>query len=95
MIVAVLAAVLLDAQPAGAIVAPSGAPASAPASAPAKVGESNDDDKVVCKSLDVTGSRFKTRVCHTKQQWAQIEKDSRDELMNQQSQSFRNPTNGH
>jgi hypothetical protein len=93
MIVAMIAAVLMDAQPAAAVVAPSSTPASA--TAPPKAAEAADDDKVVCKSQQVTGTRFSTRICHTKHDWAQIEKDSRDELMDQQSQSFRNPTNGH
>jgi cytochrome c5 len=93
MIIAILAAVLLDAQPAAATVAPSTTPASAAAATPAKAVD--DEDKVVCKSQQVTGSRFSTRICHTKHEWAQIEKDSRDELMDQQSQSFRNPSNGH
>jgi hypothetical protein len=95
MIVAILAALLLDAQPAGATVAPSAAPASAPASAVTKDAATKEDDKIVCKSEQVTGSHFSTRVCHTKHEWAQIEQDSRNELMDQQSQSFRNPTNGH
>jgi invasion protein IalB len=93
MMIAILAAVLLDAQPAAATAAPSATPASAPAATPAKAAD--DDDKVICKSQKVTGSRFSTRICHTKHEWAQIEKDSRDELMDQQSQSFRNPSNGH
>jgi hypothetical protein len=95
MIVALLAAVLLDAQAAGAVVSPSATEVSAPAPTPGKTVAVNDEDKVVCKSEQVTGSRFSTRICHTKHEWAQIEKDSRDELMDQQSQSFRNPTNGH
>jgi hypothetical protein len=92
MIIAILAAVLLDAQAAGTTVAP---PATSVAAAPAKAAAANEDDKVVCKSEQVTGSHFSTRVCHTKHEWAQIEKDSRDELMDQQSQSYRNPSNGH
>jgi hypothetical protein len=93
MIVAIIAAALMDAQPAAAVVAPSATPASA--AAPPKAVAAADDDKVICKSEQVTGTRFSTRVCHTKHDWAQIEKDSRDELMDQQSQSYRNPTNGH
>jgi hypothetical protein len=95
MIVAILAAVLLDGQPAGAVVAPSATETSAVAAKPAKGVATADDDKIVCKSQQVTGTRFSTRVCHTKHEWAQIEQDSRDELMDQQSQSYRNPSNGH
>jgi len=91
MFIALLAAVLLDAQAAGTTVAPAASAVSAPSAKPA----SADDDKVVCKNEQVTGTRFSTRTCHTKHDWAQIEQDSRDELMNQQSQSFRNPSNGH
>jgi hypothetical protein len=95
MIVAILAAVLLDAQPAGAVVSPPPPLDSATAAGSAKTAAVADDDKIVCKSEQVTGTRFSTRVCHTKHEWAQIEKDSRDELMDQQSQSYRNPSNGH
>ena len=96
MIAAILAAALLEAQPAGAVNSPPPPlpAAAAPATPGAKVAI-NEDDKVVCKSEQVTGSRFSHRVCHTKSEWVQIEKDSRDELMDQQSQSYRNPTNGH
>jgi Spy/CpxP family protein refolding chaperone len=96
MIIAILAAVMLEAQPAGATAAPSAAAVSAPATTTsAKASVTGDDEKVVCKSEQVTGTRFATHVCHTKHEWDQIEKDSQDELANQQSQSYRNPTNGH
>jgi len=95
MIIAILAAVMLDAQPAGATAAPSAAPVSAPAATSARATVTGDDEKVVCKSEQVTGTRFASHVCHTKHEWDQIEKDSQDELANQQSQSYRNPSNGH
>jgi Spy/CpxP family protein refolding chaperone len=95
MIIAILAAVMLDAQPAGATVAPSATAVSAPAATTARANATGDDEKVVCKSEQVTGTRFASHVCHTKHEWDQIEKDSQDELANQQSQSYRNPGNGH
>ncbi len=91
MIAAILAAALLDAQPAPAAAATS----AMPAAAPNKAVEVADEDKVVCKSQQVTGTRFSSRTCHTKRDWAQIEKDARDALADQQSQSYRNPSNGH
>jgi len=32
----------------------------------------NDGDKVICRDEEVTGQRFKSRVCHTKTQWAAL-----------------------
>jgi hypothetical protein len=93
MTAAILALALLGAQvpPAATSAIP---PATVPAAAPAKVA-ADDEDKIVCKKQETTGSRFATRICHTKAQWVQIEKDSRDMLSDQQSQSYRNPSNGH
>jgi hypothetical protein len=95
MIFALTAVALLFAQPAGAVVAPSATEVSAVPAKTANGAATPEDDKVVCKSQQVTGTRFSSRVCHTKHEWAQIEQDSRDELMDQQSQSYRNPSNGH
>jgi hypothetical protein len=33
-------------------------------------GTSEDDQKIECRNLHVTGSRFKNRVCTTKAEWA-------------------------
>jgi 3-oxoacyl-ACP reductase-like protein len=95
MIFAILAAALMDAQPAAATKAPSATAVAAPAAPAAKAVGAEDDDKVVCKSEQVTGTRFSHRTCHTLHEWAQIEKDARDALMDEQSQSYRNPSNGH
>jgi hypothetical protein len=40
------------------------------------------------------GGRRARGHAHTKHDWAQIQKDSWDMLLDQQPQSFRNPTNG-
>jgi hypothetical protein len=49
---------------------------SAPAAKPA-----DDPDKVVCREEPVTGSRFTRRICMTKAEWDDHEKQSHD-LMN-------------
>ncbi len=49
------------------------------ASDPAQVsdkGPAGDDQEVVCRTRQVTGSRFKERVCLTKAEWAAL--DERD-----------------
>jgi hypothetical protein len=37
-----------------------------------------DGDKLVCKSIAVTGTRFTSKVCATKDQWAGRTQDGRD-----------------
>jgi len=49
--------------------AASGQTASSP---PATQAAADDSQKVVCHYEEVTGSRFKKRVCHTKAQWQQL-----------------------
>ncbi len=54
-------------------------PAQTIAAAPASTTAPADDgDTVVCKSIEVTGTRFSTRECKTKTQWADITRNARD-----------------
>ncbi len=48
--------------------------------APATIAEAKttNDDTVVCKYDAQTGTRFPTRVCHTKAQWDKMARDARD-----------------
>jgi hypothetical protein len=39
-----------------------------------------DDQKIECRNLHVTGSRFKNRVCTTKAEWAIRDGKNRDKL---------------
>lgn len=56
-----------------------------PDSAPISVGvpatataPSSDDEKVVCKTIAVTGTRFGSQICHTKHEWAVEAQAARD-----------------
>jgi hypothetical protein len=40
----------------------------------------NDDDKVICKTEEVTGSRFPKRLCDTKAGWDAKARAARDYL---------------
>ena len=44
----------------------------AEASSPRQKGE-----KLICKSQANAGTRFRTRICHSKAQWAQIEEENK------------------
>jgi hypothetical protein len=48
--------------------------------APSTVAEAKtaDADTVVCKYDAQTGTRFPTRICHTKLQWDKMARDARD-----------------
>jgi hypothetical protein len=63
-----------------AVAAPPTPAASAAPPAPA-ANPKDDPDKVVCREEQVTGSRFTRRVCMTKSDWDDREKQSH-ELMN-------------
>ncbi|MBD9367252.1 hypothetical protein [Xanthomonas sp. XNM01] len=40
---------------------------------PAAEAPKEDGNEKVCKATEVTGSRFRKRVCHTREQWREIE----------------------
>lgn len=67
MIVAGLLLLALAGDPAPAN--PAASPAASPPAAQAPAA-SQDDDKVVCKTVPVTGSRFGAVDCMTKRDWA-------------------------
>lgn len=62
------------------------APAAEESAAPAEeAGETPtttaaSDDKVVCKHVASTGSRFGRKVCATKREWEQMRKDSQESV---------------
>ena len=66
-----------------ALLAFDSAPANAPATdvSPAvvshpKVDDANDPDKVICKNQPLTGSRFSKRVCMTRAQWGEQQRQT-------------------
>ena len=55
---------------------------------PATTPSTNDDAKVVCKSIKITGSRLQSkRVCGTKRQWELMRRESEEQVRESQSQS--------
>ena len=39
-----------------------------------------DKETIICKKVEITGSRFKKKVCATKREWKQMERESKDYL---------------
>ena len=56
------------------------AAASQPAPAPAA--KKDDSAKIICHIESSASSRIPDRVCHTKAEWEQMEKDTRDDIQN-------------
>ena len=58
---------------------PAAAVATADGEAPTTTAaaEEVDQDRVICKRLIITGSRFKQKVCHTWKEWQEIEEAAR------------------
>ena len=72
------------------------APANTAAAAPATQAAPQDDpNEVICHSGEpILGSRFPgPRTCHTRKEWAQIQRDSQDALYHQQME--RSANGGH
>ncbi len=76
---------------------------SAPAAAPPtdvkpaivtghKADDISDLDKVVCKSQELTGSRFTKRVCMTKAQWGEQQRQT--EILERRLNQTATPTGG-
>ena len=59
------------------------APAAAPAAPAAK--SKNDPNRMVCKSIPVTGTRFAKSICRTKQEWDDKAARDKQDLMNEQT----------
>ena len=55
---------------AGTLLAQSGTPAPAPAVPPVK-------EKKICREQETTGSLMRSRTCHTKAEWEQIDEANR------------------
>jgi len=63
------------------------APAAAPAAQPATQATPHDDpNEIICRAGEPTlGSRFAgPRICHTRREWDQLQRDSQDALVHQQ-----------
>ena len=82
-----------------ALLALDSAPATAPATevkpavvAGQKADDANDLDKVVCRNQPLTGSRFNKRVCMTKQQWGEQQKQV--EILERRLNQTATPTGG-
>ncbi|MFL2697755.1 MAG: hypothetical protein ACJ0F4_00975 [Gammaproteobacteria bacterium] len=39
-----------------------------------------DKETIVCRKIEITGSRLKKKVCATKREWEQMERESKDYL---------------
>jgi hypothetical protein len=66
--------------------------ASQPASGPViKEGGDPELDKVICKKVDVPGTRIGgKKVCKTKREWNQIQRDTADAVRSSQDAGLRN-----
>ena len=55
-----------------------------PTLAAARDGKPVDPNQRICKAVEATGSRFTKKTCHTRAEWAQLDKagaDAADEAM--------------
>ncbi len=71
IIATALAIVALDVTPA---TSQSSTVEPAKVNAPARANAANDPNRVICKGQPVTGSRFERRVCLTRTQWVDLER---------------------
>ncbi|ASK88026.1 hypothetical protein [Sphingorhabdus sp. SMR4y] len=60
---------------------------AADASAAASADQSAKEDKVLCRSEAVLGSKIPERICRTKRQWKQYEEENARQLENRSSYS--------
>jgi len=67
--------------------APASDPAAASAPPPAPAVAAPDDDKVVCHNRPVTGTRFPTKICKTKREWAEQTRHDQDAVNDMQTRS--------
>ena len=52
-----------------AAASPAATPASAPQAVAMAAAPQADEDRIICKSVVATGTRFSTKTCKTKSQW--------------------------
>jgi hypothetical protein len=59
---------------------------------PAAPQQANAANGLICASIEVTGSRFPVKECHTESEWAAIKAHGTDSLMQDTARSM--PSNG-
>jgi hypothetical protein len=69
------------------------AQAATPATAPAAAAEKPAKEKKMCRREEETGSIMPTRICHTKEEWVQID-DANQKAADQFSNARRNGGHG-
>lgn len=66
-------------------------PPSQPTTVPATTEGDSDRERVICKKVDVPGTRIGgKKVCKTKREWDQIQRDTADALRRTQDAGLRN-----
>jgi hypothetical protein len=88
-----LAAALIFAAGASSVLAEtsSAPPAGSPV---AKASSKYDPNKTVCKTEDTTGTRLGAkRVCHTRAEWAEMERVTQQSVGDAQAQGYQNNPN--
>lgn len=66
-------------------------PASQPTTVPATTEGESNREKMICKKVDVPGTRIGgKKVCKTKREWDQIQRDSADAARRTQDAGLRN-----
>ncbi len=73
--------------------------APAMASAPLAAAPTKDGQKMICKSQPTIGSRFGTRICHTKAEWEVIKEEAQrgfsEDMRTRYINTCREPGNCH
>ncbi|HEX8233235.1 MAG TPA: hypothetical protein VF559_07820 [Caulobacteraceae bacterium] len=70
---------------AGQAAAQSAAAPAAPAAPARAVKAKNDPNRMVCKTIPVTGTRFTKSTCRTKQEWDDKAARDKQDLINEQT----------
>lgn len=66
-------------------------PASTSGSAPTTKSDASDPNKVICKRLEVLGSRLETkRICRTRGEWEAEQQANRQDLERNQTSNWKN-----
>ena len=66
-------------------------PESTPATAKPEQVAHNSGDQLICRSVEVTGSRMPTRECHTSSEWARLKSEGEDQLGVEAQRSLATP----
>lgn len=59
-----------------------------------EAGDAAKKDEKVCKVMAVSGSRFKSRLCYTQQEWDAIDRAHKDKVREIDSQPIRQRSEG-